>query len=94
MALKRYIALIIGNSHYDEDYYKDLANSQNEADAMACVFSKLKCEVLVGKDFTHKEYGTLFDCFLQNMGVFEINEILSHKQVPDLQNGWRNPKSQ
>lgn len=42
MALKRYIALVIGNSHYDEDYYKDLANHLNEADVMACVFSKLK----------------------------------------------------
>ena len=45
MALKRYIALVIGNSHYADDYYKDLANPLNEADAMASVFSKLKCEV-------------------------------------------------
>lgn len=67
MALKRYIALVIGNSHYDEDYYKDLANPLNEADAMACVFSKLKCEVLVRKDLTHKEYVTIFDCFLQKI---------------------------
>ena len=67
MALKRYIALVIGNSHYDEDYYKDLANPLNEADAMACVFSKLKCEVLVGKDLTHKEYVSIFDCFLQKI---------------------------
>ena len=67
MALKRCIALVIGNSHYDEDYYKDLANPLNEADAMARVFSKLKCEVLLGKDLTHKEYVTIFDCFLQKI---------------------------
>ena len=66
MALKKYIALVIGNSHYDEDYYKNLANPLNEADAMACVFSKLKCEVIVGTDLTHKEYVSIFDCFLQN----------------------------
>lgn len=36
MALKRYIALVIGNSLYDEDYYKDLENPLNEADAMVC----------------------------------------------------------
>lgn len=67
MALKRCIALVIGNSHYDEGYYKDLANPLNEADAMARVFSKLKCEVLLGKDLTHKEYVTIFDCFLQKI---------------------------
>lgn len=67
MALKRYIALVIGNSHYDEGYYKDLANPLNEADAMACVFSKLKCEVFVGKDLTHKEYVNIFDSFLQKI---------------------------
>ena len=67
MALKRYIALVIGNSHYDEDYYKDLANPLNEADAMAYVFSKLKYEVFVGKDLTHKEYVSTFDCFLQKI---------------------------
>lgn len=67
MALKRYIALVIGNSHYDEGYYKDLANPLNEADAMACVFSKLKCEVLVGKDLTHKKYVNIFDSFLQKI---------------------------
>lgn len=67
MALKRYIALVIGNSHYDEDYYKDLANPLNEADAMARVFSKLKYEVVIGKDLTHREYVTTFDCFLQKI---------------------------
>ena len=30
MKLKRNIALVIGNSHYEEEYYKDLANPLNE----------------------------------------------------------------
>ena len=55
MALKKYIALVIGNSHYDEDYYKNLANPLNETDAIACVFSKLKYEVIIGKDLTYKD---------------------------------------
>lgn len=67
MALKKYIALVIGNSHYDEDYYKNLANPLNEADAIACVFSKLKYEVIIGKDLTYKEYVTTFDYFLQKI---------------------------
>lgn len=67
MALKRYIALVIGNSHYDEDYYKDLANPLNDVDAMACVFSKLKYEVFIGKDLTYKEYVSTFDRFLQKI---------------------------
>ena len=67
MALKKYIALVIGNSHYDEDYYKNLANPLNEADAIACVFSKLKYEVIIGKDLTYKEYVTTFDFFLQKI---------------------------
>lgn len=67
MALKKYIALVIGNSHYDEDYYKNLTNPLNEADAIACVFSKLKYEVIIGKDLTYKEYVTTFDYFLQKI---------------------------
>lgn len=67
MALKKYIALVIGNSHYDEDYYKNLANPLNEADAIACVFSKLKYEVIIRKDLTYKEYVTTFDHFLQKI---------------------------
>ena len=34
---------------------------------MACVFSKLKYEVVIGKDLTYKEYVNTFDCFLQKV---------------------------
>lgn len=34
MALKRYIALVIGNGQYDSSYYGNLTNPTNDADAM------------------------------------------------------------
>lgn len=67
MALKRFIALVIGNGQYDDSYYRNLANPINEADAIACVFSKLKYEVSVGKDLTYKEYVNIFDRFLKKI---------------------------
>ena len=67
MALKRYIALVIGNSQYDNPYYGNLANPTNEADAMGTVLQKLKCTVFVKKNLTYSEYRIAFDEFTQEI---------------------------
>lgn len=67
MALKRYIALVIGNGQYDSSYYGNLTNPTNDADAMGTVLHKLKCTVLVKKNLTYSEYGIAFDEFTQEI---------------------------
>ena len=67
MALKRYIALVIGNSQYDSSYYGNLTNPTNDADAMGTVLKKLKCTVFVRKNLTYSEYGNAFDEFTQEI---------------------------
>ena len=67
MALKRYIALVIGNSQYDSSYYGNLTNPTNDADAMGTVLKKLKCTVFVKKNLTYSGYGVVFDEFTQEI---------------------------
>lgn len=67
MALKRYIALVIGNSQYDSPYYGNLTNPANDADAMGAVLQKLKCTIFVKKNLTYSEYGIVFDEFTQEI---------------------------
>ena len=67
MALKRYIALVIGNSQYDSPYYGNLTNPTNDADAMGIVLKKLKCTVFVKKNLTYSGYGVAFDEFTQEI---------------------------
>lgn len=67
MALKRYIALVIGNSQYDSPYYGNLTNPTNDADAMGIVLKKLKCTVFVKKNLTYSGYGIAFDEFTQEI---------------------------
>lgn len=67
MALKRYIALVIGNSQYDSPCYGNLTNPANDADAMGAVLQKLKCTIFVKKNLTYSEYGIVFDEFTQEI---------------------------
>lgn len=67
MVLKRYIALVIGNSQYDSSYYGNLTNPTNDADAMGTVLKKLKCTVFVKKNLTYSGYGVGFDEFTQEI---------------------------
>lgn len=67
MALKKYIALVIGNGQYDDPYYGNLVNPTNEADAMGIVLHKLKCTVFIKKNLTYSEYGIAFDEFTQEI---------------------------
>lgn len=67
MALKRYIALVIGNSQYDSPYYGNLTNPTNDADAMGIVLKKLKCTFFVKKNLTYSGYGVAFDEFTQEI---------------------------
>lgn len=67
MALKKYIALVIGNSQYDSPYYGNLTNPTNDADAMGIVLKKLKCTVFVKKNLTYSGYGVVFDEFTQEI---------------------------
>lgn len=67
MALKRYIALVIGNSQYDSPYYGNLTNPTNDADAMGIVLKKLKCTDFVKKNLTYSGYGVAFDEFTQEI---------------------------
>jgi len=76
MNLKRYIALVIGNSQYDNPYYGNLTNPTNEADAMGAVLQKLKCTVFIKKNLTYSDYGTAFDEFTKEISNLKADAAI------------------
>lgn len=69
MRFQKRVALVIGNSLYDDPYYKNLVNPTNEADAMGAVLQELKCTVIIKKNLTYADYGGAFDEFIREIAT-------------------------